>query len=299
MEIRELRSFALVVETGSFQAAAQRSRLTPGAVHYHLKLLEAGAGQPLYRVNRGKLELTVMGRLLLPYARQILAQEEAAVAAMRDCREGGRGVVRVGAGPSFASYLLPPLIKRYRRKHRGVEVFVETGTSDLVDRLRGGTLDLIFHMPSELLDSPDLEHVARWSAPAGFIANRRTGPARCRADQLRRLPFILYEKGRGPEPLIARYLAQLGIEPKVVMRSDSAETIKAAIRAGLGVSVLFLWNVTADLRQRNYTVIRTNAPPLAAGMSLVRVRDAYAAQPVLDFAAMARRMTWRNLELLS
>jgi len=82
------------------------------------------------------------------------------------------------------------------------------------------------------------------------------------------------------------------------MRSDNAETIKAAIRAGLGVSVLFLWNVTADLHQRNYTVVRSNAPPLAANMSLVRLRDAYAAQPVLDFAAMAQRMTWRNLMLL-
>lgn len=297
MDIRELRTLALAAETGSLQTTAQRAGLTPGAVHHHLKMLEAEFGAPVYEAGRAGLELTALGKLLLPFAQRILAQHEAASAAVRDWREGGRGMVRVGAGPSFASHLLPALIKRYRRKHRGVEVFAETGSSDLVDRLRAGSLDLIFHMPAELLESPDLELAARWRAPARFIANRRTGPARCRVDQLRRLPFILYEQGRGAEPLIGSYLARLGIEPKVVMRSDSAETIKSAIRAGMGISVLFLWNVTADPRQRSYVAIRTGAPSLEAHMGLFRMRDAYASRPVLDFIAMARRMSWRNLEL--
>jgi len=298
MDIQELRSLVLLAETGSLLKTAELSNLTAGAIHHHLKNLAAEFGLPLYMQEGGRLVLTEIGRLLLPYARQMLAQRDAAVAAVRDWREGGTGTVRVGAGPSFSSHLLPSLIKRYRRHHSRVDVFVETGTSDLVHRLRNGSLDLIFHSPSETLEGNDLEVVASWKAEAGFVGKSHIHPARCSLRQLRRYPFILYERGRGPEQLIDRYLAKLEIHPKVVMRSDSAETIKAGIRSGMGISVLFLWNITADARRRNYTVIRTEAPYMIAHMGLIKLRSSYTPRAVQEFINLARQRSWQHLELI-
>jgi hypothetical protein len=51
----------------------------------------------------------------------------------------------------------------------------------------------------------------------------------------------------------------------VVMRSDSAESIKAMLRARLGISILFVWNINADLRSKALAVIKTEHAPAGTG----------------------------------
>lgn len=130
MEIREMRSLATLAECGSIQETADKVNLSPPAVHKHLKTIEDQFGVRIYTKRKGRLQLTDAGRVILPFVRDILMQHEAAAAALNDWKDADRGVVRVGAGPCFSSYLLPPLVKRYRRRFSKVELFVETGTGD-------------------------------------------------------------------------------------------------------------------------------------------------------------------------
>ena len=124
-------------------------QLEPPAVHKHLKTIGDEIGVRIYAKRGGRLELTDAGRLLLPFARGILVQHEAAAAAVKEWRDARRGVVRVGGGPSFSSYLPPTLRKRYRHRFPNVDVFVETATGDhLLERLLAGQLDLIFDLAS-------------------------------------------------------------------------------------------------------------------------------------------------------
>jgi DNA-binding transcriptional LysR family regulator len=67
------------------------------------------------------------------------------------------------------------------------------------------------------------------------------------------------------------------------------------LRAGLGVSVLFLWNITSDVRSRALSAIRTEAPPLVSQMALVKLRTSYTPEAVSRFIELARRMDWKNL----
>jgi DNA-binding transcriptional LysR family regulator len=60
------------------------------------------------------------------------------------------------------------------------------------------------------------------------------------------------------------------------------------IRAGLGISVLFIWNINADLRSGILVAIRTEAPPLELRMALVRRSSAPSTRAVQEFVAMTR-----------
>lgn len=296
MEMREIWSFVLLDRGGSIQEAAENARLSPAAVHKHLKTLEQEFNAQLYTKQHGALVLTDAGKTLLPFMKEILRQKESAATALKEWRDSGRGLVRVGAGPTFSSYLLPALIRRYRRRFPRVEVFIETGTGDhLLERMHSGQLDLAFDLAATARDDEAMETIALWEAPLGFVSGRREIPVHCRLRELARAPFILFQQGSHVEGLIASYLEGLHFRPTVVMRSDSAEAIKAMLRAGLGVSVLFLWNITSDARSRALSVIRTEAPPLVSQMALVKLRSSYTSQAVLRFIEVARRMDWKNL----
>ncbi len=296
-----MRSLAAVAELGSILAASQRCCLSPGAVHKHLRTLEDELGSPVYEKREGRLALTQAGELALPFVREILAQYEAVFATMRGWKEAKRGLVRVGAGPTFSSYLLPKLVKRFRRGHPGVEVFVETGGSGyLMERLSAGALDLIFDIGAgAAAGQSHIEQVAAWLSPAAFIAGKDASAARQSLARLEKQPFILFQKGTRMESIVQAYFDTLNFRPKVVMRSDSSEAIKSMVRAGLGVSVLFQWNVSAEGRTGDLRVLRCAAPALNSYMVLLRMKTGYVPRPVEAFVAMARRSEWKDLTPLS
>ncbi len=291
-----MRSLALLAQLGSLQAVAERCHLTSGAVHQHLKSLEGEMGTRLYRPTNGRLDLTPAGHTLLPFIGEILAQHDAAISAVRELKEARRGLVRVGAGPSFSSFLLPPLVRRFRRKYPGVEVFCETGTSGhLLERLHAGVLDIAFDIAPAALDDPVFAQVALWKSQAVFVARRDSHPAHCRLNSLEKDPFILFHPETRMGRIVQSYLDGLNFRPRVVMRSDSSEAIKAMIRAGLGISVLFAWNINADLRAGSLAVIRTEAPPLELRMALIERATSARTRAVEEFVNMARTMKWQNL----
>lgn len=298
MELREVKSLVALAETSSILLAAERCHLSPAAVHKHLKTIEAEFAARVYEKKSGRLALTQAGEMILPHAKEMLAQHEAAFAAVGDWREGARGSVRVGAGPSFSSHLLPGLIKRFRKRHGGVEVYVETGASaHLVERLTSGALDVIFDVGSAAMENTDLQQVAAWRSVAGFVAAKGQAPASSRLRKLEKTPFILFQKGTRMEPVVQAYFDSLNFRPRVVMRSDSAEAIKSMIRAGLGMSVLFLWNVDAAERSGAFTIVRTEAPPLISLMALVKLKTSYIPRPVQAFLDMAKESRWKDLPL--
>ena len=89
---------------------------------------------------------------------------------------------------------------------------------------------------------------------------------------LREEPFILYKKGSIFENLIDRYYAGRGFHPRVIMRFDNAEAIKAMIGSGLGLSMLPMWTVEAEVKGGSLALIRQQEPPIAAKIVLVTRR---------------------------
>ena len=296
MEIREIRSLVVFAECESIQETAEKCNLSPPAVHKHLKMIADEFGVSFYSKRGGRLELTDAGRLLLPFAREIMLRHDAASTALREWRDAAHGLVRVGAGPCFTSCLLPILVKRFRRCFPKVELFVETATGDrLLERLSSGHLDLIFDLGAQAVDVPGVDTLARWESPAGFVSARSDVPNPCRLAQLKKAPFILYEHDSWIERIIHSYFNRLGFSPKVVMRSDSAEAIKAFVRSGLGVSVLFLWNINSEPRGSPMTVLRTDAPPLTSDMALLKMRTRLTSPAVRAFIELSRCIKWKNL----
>lgn len=300
MSLRELRSFAAVADFGSITRTAEKLHLSPPAIHKQLKVLESDFGVPLYeRVGR-RLQLTQAAEVVLPYLRDVLAQYDAAMSALSEWKGLQRGLVRVGAGPTISSYVLPSLLKKFRRAAPGVELFVETGdTMVLLEGLSRGALDLALVVSPDLLEGAGFSVEASWDFEIVLVTNLREAPRQCRIAELKRFPFILHKKGSRVENLIDRYLAAIGFEPRVIMRFDNAEAIKAMMRTGLGISMLPMWTVGGDLGRGEFILIRQRERPLLSKLALLSRKSSYVPKPVRSFIEMAREFECKNPRLTS
>ncbi len=130
--------FVRVAEAGTFTAAARQVFLTQPALTASIKRLEATLGGALFVRGRTGAELTDAGRALLPHARAALVAAAEGRRAVGEVLGAERGELRVGAGTTAITYLLPPIVAEFRRKHPkvGLKLF-ERGQDALLSSFAG------------------------------------------------------------------------------------------------------------------------------------------------------------------
>ncbi len=144
MELIALRTFQAVVEEGGILAASRKLNTVQSNVTGRIRKLEEELGAELFfRKGRG-LELAPSGRVLLDYARRMLALERQTASAVRQVGESV-GELRIGAMETFAALRLPAALKAVRAGHPRLELRVHTDTSAfLIDRVLAHKLDCAF-----------------------------------------------------------------------------------------------------------------------------------------------------------
>jgi DNA-binding transcriptional LysR family regulator len=298
MELRRLRYFVAIAETGHLTRAAARLGLQQPPLTQQLRRLESEVGAPLFvRTPRG-MTLTPAGIALLPEARAALAAAaRGAEAAVRAAR-GLAGRLELGFATSAATHpLVPALIRRFAEEHPAVSLGVrEANAAELTASLARGDIAVALlrvpvAMPKEFVAIELLHEPALAVLPAGhrLLGGWKPGepgpPLRLR--QLAGERFILVRRGSAPG-LYANLLAacaRAGFAPDATLEVDHMLTNVNLVAAGIGVSV-----VPASMRgfqagQVAYCAI-LDKPPLEAPLTLLRRSDA--SPTALRFEAMAR-----------
>jgi len=293
MELREVRSLVALAELGSITRTADKLHLSAAAIHKQLKQLESELGVQQYEKRGGQLRVTSAAEVLLPHARNLLAEYDTAIRALATWREVKRGLVRIGTEAPFGTYALPALLAGFRRRHPHVELSIETGRmSPLADSVHRGTLDAAFLLASDGLGRPSSAAEATWEFEMRLVDGRPQPAQPSRVMDLREQPFILYTPGSSFGGLIDRYFAQMNFHPRVDTRFDSTEGIKAMVRSGLGLSMLPRWTIETELTNGSLFLINQQEPRLLAQIVLVTRPFVHAPQPVRAFIEMARAWTW-------
>jgi DNA-binding transcriptional LysR family regulator len=274
LTLAHLRTLDEIVRRGSFSRAAEALALSQPAVSLHIRHLERVLGTPLLERVGKRAFPTEAGRLLLAHAERARAELDAAVQALARRRGVVAGRVRLGTGATASIHHLPPLFRRLRARHPGLELQVVTGnTPDIVARLLSNELDLaVVTDPAasrRLRVAPLLSDplVAIAPATAEWRRRRPITPA-----ELARHPLILYERGGAIRGVIDGWFRRAGVVPRVAMELGSAEAIKKLVEAGLGLSVSPAVAVRAEVRARALRAIPLD-PALARRLGVVWRRD--------------------------
>jgi LysR family hca operon transcriptional activator len=209
MELRHLKYFVAVAETGSLTVAAeQRLHTSQPSLSRQIRDLEDEVGAELFSRSARGVELTAAGKAFLDHARLALAQVDAAKEAARRASTPARKVFALGFLTGQEMTWLPRAMQVLREELPNVDVTVSSHYSpDLADALARGKLDLAF-----LRAEPgfDLEYrvVSREKLLVLMPSDHRlTGRAAIRAQDLIGEPFILASnKAKVLHDVIEQYL---------------------------------------------------------------------------------------------
>lgn len=156
MELRHLRYFVAIAEERSFSRAAERVWVAQPALSTQIRQLEAELGLRLFERHSRGVDLTAAGEQFLERTRVALAAVETAAATGRELEAGLTGKVRLGIanGPRWRHVW--PLLRRFTRERRGVELtIVEAYGGTLWHELRDRRLDAVVAPAGHA--SPDLK----------------------------------------------------------------------------------------------------------------------------------------------
>ena len=134
MKLQQLRSLTTVAQNGlNITAAATKLRTTQPAISKQLKLLEEELGFDIFvRSGRNLAKITHAGEQVVARALRILREMENIRGISTEIREENRGTLSIGTTHAHARYILPNVIKNFRRKYPQVQLHLHQGTSEQI-----------------------------------------------------------------------------------------------------------------------------------------------------------------------
>ncbi len=250
MDLRQLEMFRAVAEQGTFTRAADRLHVSQSAVSRQVQLLEEELGGSLLRRGAKGVSLTEAGELLLRMTHRIERDVEEARAEISQTHTLQRGILHLGGGMTVCLYILPRLLKRYRRLYPGVDIQITTGSSEkILELVRAHEVDLsLLTLPILAKDMEVVpvmkEEMVVVTAPGHPLAREKT----IEPKSIGKFPLVLYEAGSNTRKVLDQFFLEEGISAEVAMATENVEIIKAMVAINLGVTVVPYTPVAKDVK---------------------------------------------------
>lgn len=333
MELRQLETFAKVAELRNFTRAAEELSLTQPAVTRQIAGLERELRTRLLERMGRRVALTAAGEALYRYAMEILRLSREAERAVADVATGAAGRLAVGANSTTATYILPPLLRRFREAHPGVELSVHTGVSaQVVEMVVANAVDVgivtgvreqagltvlpLAEQATGVVVYPGhpLAEEGNWETgklgneegigklgnqemnttgnhPISQFPNSLISSSRAvRAEELAGSPLILMEEGTNLRTYVDRLLSAAGVEERVTMELDNVEAIKKMIEARLGISLLPLVSVQAEVEAGRLVALPlADVPGAHRRLAAIHRQDKYLSSTLKAFLSLLKR----------
>lgn len=241
MDLRQLRYFACIVESGSFAKASRQLFIAQPALSQQLAKLEDEVGKPLLTRSSKGVTPTDNGLALYHHARFMLRQLDQALSIARQESGEVRGMVSVGLPATTVSAIGLPLVRRIRERYPSILINVVEGMSGhLGQMMRLGQLDLAVLFSADVV--PDLTAIALLEEElfvmipreSPLVAKRRTSVTIAEAALL---PMILPTGTHGLRRRIAAEFEQRNLTAHIVAEIDSLSLLMGCVYSGMGATI--------------------------------------------------------------
>lgn len=257
MTLHQLRIFECVVRYLNITKASEALHISQPAVSQQLKLMEEEFGTKFFiRLTQG-VELTSEGEEFVDAVRPLLAEAE-------NLEQKYKGKIKtndvapliIGGSHNVSVNVLPKLLMAFKSRHPSVQVVLETNESPVMEkRLVASEVEIaLITNPSyrpELSYEPyeEMDLVA-FCLPSNPIVRKKLS-----LKELSECPLVLRRGGR-----LEKVLMNLGYKMNIALRCDVSGAVKAAVRMGMGVGILYRNAIASRVAKGNLRLI--NIPEL-------------------------------------
>ena len=249
MDTDSLRLFVLASEKLNISAAGRALGMVPAVASARLAKLEKSMGADLLHRSTRKVSVSLDGSELLPFAREIIAQEDAARAALGQKSLDITGTIRFTAPSTFAQSYVAPFLPEFTERHPKIKLDLRLSDTryDLID----GSFDLAIRnaaMEDTSLKGRKLADDRRILCAAPEYLRQHGTPET--PDELSDHRLIAFK-----DMHVRRFVdasGQVGLfdpqNAQCQVMIDDGMSQKVATLSGAGISVNSLWNVHEDVR---------------------------------------------------
>lgn len=278
MNLKQLRQFVALAETGNFHKAAEQMHMAQPPLSVSIRKLEGEVGGALFLRTPNGVLLTAAGRAMLADAREAIFHAQQCQYAVLAALQGEGGLLRIGFVGSATYSLLPRLIPSFRQRYPKIDLeLTESTTATILDRLAARSLDV------GLVRFPVLHHGVFQFTPLeqdDFVVavSAHSELAQLSSIPLAQLatePFIMYAQAAVPNLFAVAMLRcqQSGFAPRVAQEAVQVQTIVSLVESGLGVALV----PGVAKRYANsgvrFLTLSDSAEFLQIGIALATVRD--------------------------
>ena len=241
MDLRQLKYFVQIVESGSLAKASRQLYIAQPALSQHIAKLEAEVGKSLLIRTAKGVTPTENGTALHHHARFILRQLDQALSVARQEPGTVHGMVSVGLAATTVCAVGAPFMRRIRERFPGIVLNVVEGMSGhLAQMMRTGQLDLAILFSRDAV--PDLpaepiveeELFVMLPEDSDLVPPRRV---KLSCADTADLPLILPTSIHGLRRRIASEFEQRNLSIHVVAEVDSLSLLMTCVRDGMGATI--------------------------------------------------------------
>lgn len=256
MDTEGVRLFVVAAEMLNISKAGRQLGLAPAVASARLAKLENQLGADLFHRSTRKVSLSIEGAEFLPFAKEILAQEEAAYAALGKGQSQASGTLRFAASSTFAQLYIAPILPEFLERYPGIDL--QLHLSDMQLNLIEGGYDLALRnyaiedsnlRARKLADDNRIlcaspEYLAKFGTPST-------------PEDLTHHELLVFRRGSTRKLIATTDGRQSTFPPtggKNRIACDDGASLRVATKAGVGIAMHAYWSVHEELKAK--TLIR-------------------------------------------
>ncbi len=245
MNLKQLEAFVQVAEGGSFSKAAKELYLTQPTISAHISALEKELNARLFIRNTKEVSLSEDGKDLYRHAKQIIDIEKKIEERFGAKGPDARQCITIAASTIPAQYLLPRVLLKFSERYPEEQIKItEADSSRVVMQIVDNMADIGF--TGTVLEKKHCRYIPFYKDELAIITPNTPRYQRLRDIEgdiswMRQEHLILREEGSGTRKEAEKQLRVAGVELAeldVIASIDNQETIKKAVREGMGITIL-------------------------------------------------------------
>ncbi len=251
MDTDSIRLFVLAADMLNISAAGRRLGFVPSVASARLSKLEVEIGADLFHRSTRKVSLSIAGAEFLPYAKEIIAQEDAAFAALGHGNPNVSGTIRFAASSTFAQLYIIPVLPEFLEKHPDINI--ELKLSDTKVNLIEGGFDLALRNyaveDSSLIGRRLAKDIRILCASPTYLEKHGTPET---PEDLNEHQLLVFGNAKPRKLKSATNRRECSFPPpsgKHRVVCDDGASMRIAAKSGVGISMSSIWNIYSELEE--------------------------------------------------
>lgn len=292
MADRRLQVFYTVAKLLSFTKAAETLHMTQPAVTFQVRQLEEHFNTRLFDRTHNRVTLTEVGRKSYEYAEEIFELYAEMENSVKELTGDVSGALTLGASTTIAEYMLPSLLSGFTKEYPDIQLRLKvSNTEGIVSMIENSMIDLgIVEGPvtnkNLLVEVCRVDHLVAIVPTEHELDSQQS----ITMDEFMHYPFVCREEGSGTRDVIMDYMTKMGLDKNnlnICLELGSPESIKGAVEAGMGVSIVSSATIEKELQLEILRKVDLN-PPLERSFSFVRQRQKFRLRAMDELLEYAR-----------